>query len=104
MASFVGEMAPSPTEDTAIRERLITELEKQPWAPLTMIDVVVRNGVVQFSGTVTDDRQRQAVLVAAESISGVKRVEGHIVWVDPVSGFYIDMSPEEEHVQSPRKS
>ena len=33
-----------------------------------MIDVTVRNGVVQLSGILTDERQRQALRVAAEKI------------------------------------
>jgi len=66
MASFVGEIAPSSAGDTTIREQFIAELERQPWAPVTRIDVTVRNGVVRLSGTLTDERQRQALRVTAE--------------------------------------
>jgi CBS domain-containing protein len=96
MASFVHEIAPVSAEDTAIREQLVAELKKQPWAPVSRIDVTVRNGVVQLSGTITDERQRQALRVVAENISGVKKVEDYIVWIDPVSGFYAEASPEEK--------
>jgi CBS domain-containing protein len=90
MASFVSEIAPSSADDASIRTKLIAELEKQPWAPPTRIDITVRNGAVQLSGTVTDERQRQALRVAAENIPGVKKVEDYIVWVDPVSGFFVE--------------
>jgi CBS domain-containing protein len=81
MASFVHEVAPSSVEDTAIREQLLAELKAQPWALVGAIDVAVRNGVVQFSGTVTEERQRQALRVAAENIPGVKKVEDYIILV-----------------------
>lgn len=90
MASFAREVAPSSTEDTLIRERLLAELKAQPWTPTGTIDVAVRNGVVQLSGMITDERQRQALRVAAENVPGVKKVEDYIVWVEPVSGFYAE--------------
>ena len=52
-----------------------------------MIDVVVRNGVVELLGTVIDPDQRDAALVAAETVSGVTSVKCHIVWVEPMSGM-----------------
>ena len=60
MASFV-----SSTEDAAIREQLLAVLETQSWT--SAIDVAVRNDVVQLSGIVTDERQRQALRVTAET-------------------------------------
>jgi CBS domain-containing protein len=96
MASFVHEIAPASAEDTAIREQLVAELKRQPWMPVSRIDVTVRNGVVQLSGTIIDERQRQALRVLAENIPGVKKVEDYIVWIDPVSGFYAEASPEEK--------
>jgi CBS domain-containing protein len=95
MASFAREVAPSSTEDTLIRERLLAELKTQPWTPTGTIDVAVRNGVVQLSGMITDERQRQALRVAAENVPGVKKVEDYIVWVEPVSGFYAEAPPPE---------
>jgi CBS domain-containing protein len=80
--------APSPAgNDAAIREQILSEFHKQPWAP--MANVVVRNGVVELWGTITDDRERQALIVASENISGVKAVHDHLVWIEPMSGFVI---------------
>jgi osmotically-inducible protein OsmY len=90
MASFVSEVAPSSAGDIAIRKQIIAELERQPWAPAISIDVTVRNGVVQLSGAVTDERQRQALRVAADNIPGVKKVEDYIVCIDPVSGLFVE--------------
>jgi CBS-domain-containing membrane protein len=90
MASFAQEIAPLSAEDTSIRERLLAELKAQPWAPVTPIDVTVRNGVVQLSGIITEERQRQALRVAAENIPGVKNVEDNVAWVEPVSGLFVE--------------
>jgi CBS domain-containing protein len=90
MASFAHEIAPLSAADSGIRERLLAELKNQPWAPLTAVDITVRNGVVQLSGIITDERQRQALRVAAENIPGVKNVEDNVVWVEPVSGMYVE--------------
>jgi CBS domain-containing protein len=96
MASFVHEVAPPSVEDTAIREQLLAELNAQPWAPVGAIDVTVRNGVVRFSGTVAEESQRQALLVAAENIPAVKKVEDSLTWVDPISGFYVEAPAAEK--------
>src|SRR5262249_32329231 len=86
VASFAGEIAPVSTQDAAIRDRLLAVFKEQPWAPASAIDVAVRNGVVRLSGIITDERQRQALRVAAENLPGVKGVEDNVVWVEPVSG------------------
>jgi CBS domain-containing protein len=90
VASFAGELGPLSAEDSTIREQLLAALKDQPWAPVTAVDVTVRNGVVQLSGVITDERQRQALRVAAENIPGVKGVEDNIVWVEPVSGLFVE--------------
>jgi hypothetical protein len=57
-------------------------------------NVVVRGGVVELWGVILDERQREALRVAAENISGVKSVKDHLVWVEPTSGMFIE--PREE--------
>ncbi len=90
VASFADEIAPLSAADAAIRDRLLAALKDQPWAPVTAIDVTVRNGVVRLAGIITDERQRQALRVAAENIAGVKGVEDNVVWVEPVSGLFAE--------------
>jgi osmotically-inducible protein OsmY len=43
-----------------------------------MSNVVVRNGVVDLWGVIIDERERQARIVAAENVPGVKAVT--ITW------------------------
>ena len=81
--------------DATIREKLLAELQKEEWAP-AMANVVVRDGVVELWGVIIDDRQRQALKVAAENIPGVKAVKDHMVWVEPTSGVVFE--PTEDTV------
>jgi osmotically-inducible protein OsmY len=58
------------------------------------INVIVRNGNLELSGVIFDERQRQALKVAAENVPGVKTVHDHLAWVEPMSGMVFD-SPED---------
>ena len=49
----------------------------------------MHDGVVTLSGAIFDDRQRQALRVAAENISGVKQVEDQLTWIEPTSGVVL---------------
>jgi CBS domain-containing protein len=94
LASLAREAQPSASDDTAIRSRILAELSKQSWAP--EINVIVRNGVVELWGAITEERQRQAYVVAAENTPGVKLVHDHLVWVEPMSGMFFLQSEEDE--------
>lgn len=83
------EAEPASASDADIRERLLTELDKLPWAPA--IGVAVKDGVVKLSGVLTDEAQRTALRVAAENVPGVKGVRDDLVWIDPYSGIVIDV-------------
>lgn len=80
---------PANLTDAAIRQQLLADLAKQSWAPLALIDVIVKNGVVHLWGTLTEERQRQGIRVVAENTPGVSRVEDHLVWIEPVSGMVV---------------
>jgi CBS-domain-containing membrane protein len=90
MVSLVRKAPPTAMDDAAIREQLLAEMKREQWAPAAMTTVVVRDGVVELWGVVTDDRQREALKVAAENIPGVKAVKDHLVWVEPTSGMTIE--------------
>ena len=93
LASLARE-ARAPSEgDDVIRDRILAELSKQPWAP--QINVVVRDGVVDLSGVLTDERERQAFVVAAENVRGVKVVHDHMAWIEPYSGLVLQSAEDE---------
>ena len=86
---------PDPTaDDDHIRNRIIDALEKNDWCPFGL-SVIVRDGVVHLSGVITEERSRQAAVVAAENVTGVKKVHDHLCWVDTMSGMYLN-SPEDD--------
>ena len=102
MVSLARTAPPAAKGDDAIRERLLAEMAKQEWAPAATVNVVVRDGVVELWGAVFDERQREALHVAAENITGVKAVKDHLVWIEPISGTTIE-SGEEEPDPAPQR-
>ena len=84
------QMSAPAADDATIRKRMMAELAHQPWAPRASTNIVVRDGVVHLWGTVFDDREREALKVAAENLPGVKVVKNHMVWVEPISGMVVE--------------
>lgn len=95
LAGLAREVKPTAASDQAIRDRIVAELAGQTWAPTALINVIVRDGVVELWGAITDERERAAIMVAAENASGVKGVNDHLVWVDAMSGIVFCSSDEE---------
>ena len=86
---------PDPTaDDDHIRRRIIDEIEKHAWRPIGL-SVIVRDGIVHLGGAITDERSRQAAIVAAENVQGVVKVHDHLCWTDLETGYYLK-SPEDE--------
>jgi CBS domain-containing protein len=98
LASLAREAKAPAADDATIRTRLLAELGKQSWAP--EINVVVRNGVVALWGVIIDDRERQAFVVAAENIPGVKGVRDHLVWIEPTSGMFLQSEEDEARAKA----
>jgi CBS domain-containing protein len=96
LAGIAREIKPASASDQAIREQLMGELRRQTWAPSALINVVVKDGVVELWGTITDERERQAIIVAAENVAGVKAVRDHLVWIEPISGAVIYSLSDED--------
>jgi CBS domain-containing protein len=86
LASLASEAKPGWADDKSIRDRILAEFAKEKWAPTGMLNVVVRDGVADIWGTITDERERQALIVAAENVPGVKRVNDHVAWIEPTTG------------------
>jgi osmotically-inducible protein OsmY len=86
----LGRAAPPPAQsDAAIRQQLLAEFQKQFWAPAALIDVSVKDGVVELWGTILEGAQGEAIKVCAENIPGVKSVVSHLTWIEPMSGMVI---------------
>lgn len=69
--------------DGAIRKQIEEELADEVWANPGTTNVVVTDGVVHLWSMVGSDSERQALIVAARRVPGVRRVEEHIAVMTP---------------------
>jgi CBS domain-containing protein len=91
---------PDPTaDDDHIRNRIISSIEKSDWAP-SGLGVIVVNGIVHLSGVITNEKSREAAIVAAENVSGVTKVHDHICWVGPMAGIYLNSAEDEKALRA----
>jgi len=95
------EKPPLATTDDEIRERILAELARSAWVPRDGIAITVENGVVDLNGVILDEKERGALRVAAENVPGVRAVEDHLVWVEPVSGTVIEAPREARANEEP---
>jgi CBS domain-containing protein len=65
-------------EDRTIREKLLAELKAQKWAEVSPANVIVKDGVVHLWSSYQSEQEKRALVVAAENIPGVRRVEDHM--------------------------
>jgi len=101
LASALQDAPAVATSDEEIRERILAELARSAWVPRDGIAITVENGVVDLNGVILDEKERAALRVAAENVPGVRAVEDHLVWVEPVSGTIID-APRETRADEER--
>jgi CBS domain-containing protein len=76
--------------DDDIREQIVAELAKAAWVPRDGLSISVKDGVVDLNGVILDEKEWEALRVVAENVPGVRSVEDHLVWIEPVSGTVID--------------
>jgi CBS domain-containing protein len=70
---------PVTADDRTIRDAFYSELRRQAWADNpAAINAVVADGVVHLWGVAPDKALRQAIVVVAENIAGVRAVEDHM--------------------------
>jgi CBS domain-containing protein len=69
---------PSPSaDDDDIRERVLAVIGQAVWRP-SRLNVAVGDGIVSLRGVVKNNNARQATIVAAENVPGVKKVLDHL--------------------------
>ncbi|RUV00776.1 CBS domain-containing protein [Mesorhizobium sp. M6A.T.Cr.TU.017.01.1.1] len=85
LLNVLPDAGPAFVDDEQIRQKIIAELATQKWAGKEMICVTVGNGVVELSGAIFDERKRQAAIVAAENVAGVKAVKDNLFCAEPLS-------------------
>ena len=78
LAEVLSESKKVPADDQSIRRVIVSEMKRQPWCPVQSLRIRVRGGYVDLSGTIFDERQRQALHVLVENVQGVKGIHDHI--------------------------
>ena len=93
VASLAREIPDPTADDDHIRSRIIAAIDKNDCSPFGL-NVIVRDGIVHLGDVITDESSRQAAVVAAENVAGVRKVHDHLCWIDAMSGMYLE-SPED---------
>jgi len=73
-------------DDRAIRDKLLAELKAEKWAEVSPANVTVKDGIVHLWSSYYSEQEKRALVVAAESIAGVRRVEDHM---RPISAYLV---------------
>jgi len=69
--------------DGEIRNAVMAVLEKEDWAAGAIVEVRVSDGMVELWGAIDSETQREALVLSARSIPGVRSVEAHLARVLP---------------------
>jgi CBS domain-containing protein len=100
LALALEERAAETHTDDEIREQILAELAKAAWVPRDGLSITVKDGVVDLDGVILAEKEREALRVVAENTPGVRAVEDHLVWIEPVSGIVVEGQPDERAVKS----
>jgi len=65
--------------DAMIRDRILAEVQKQPWTHPSLINVIVQDGEVALWGVVSSQSEKDAIRVMAETAPGARTVSDHII-------------------------
>jgi CBS domain-containing protein len=65
-------------DDGKIRAKLLAELKAQKWAEVSPANITVKDGIVHLWSSYLSEQEKRALVAAAESTPGVRRVEDHM--------------------------
>ena len=88
-------------QDSELRRRLLRQVAAQRWVPAALVDIGVQEGVVELRGLILNEGQREALRVLAENTAGVRRVVDNLVWMEPYSGFTLQLPTEVSTTSQP---
>src|SRR5271166_5772317 len=74
----INEPSSTEADDRTIRDKLLAELKAQRWAEVSPANVTVKDGVVHLWSSYLSEQEKRALVVAAETTPGVRRVEDHM--------------------------
>ena len=90
-----SEPLPTP-DDRSLRAAVLAALDNQSWTPMTTLNVTAQDGIVDLWGNILNEGERRAICILAENTPGVKKVNDHLVFVEPYSGMVITGSAERQ--------
>jgi CBS domain containing-hemolysin-like protein len=96
LARALDEKPIASPDDDEILARILAELGRSAWVPRDGVEITVKNGIVDLNGVILEENEREALRVVAENTPGVKAVEDHLAWIEPVSGTVIDPPKREQ--------
>lgn len=70
--------APTP-DDATLRSQILLKLDREPWSPSLVHNIIVQDGNVEIWGHADSAAQCEACRVLAAGIPGVKAVTNHMV-------------------------
>ena len=69
----------TPLADASIRDELLALLQREAWGRPWLLNVIVKDGVVDLWGVARSEAERKAIRIAAEGIEGVHAVKDNLV-------------------------
>jgi CBS domain-containing protein len=75
------------SDDATIRDKVITQLDAEPWTRPSLINVIVQDGTVELWGIVDSASEKKAVRIAAEVTPGVRAVNDNLI-IRPAEAGY----------------
>jgi CBS domain-containing protein len=65
-------------ENGALQKAIWERIKAQSWLEAALVNIAVKDGVVELWGAVASDEQRRALRILVEGVSGVQRVEDNV--------------------------
>ena len=74
-------------DDSQIRDKVLSQLNVEPWTRPSLINVIVQDGTVELWGIVDSASEKKAVRIAAEVTPGVRAVNDNLI-IRPAQAGY----------------
>jgi CBS domain-containing protein len=84
LASQLEDAGATAQDDRALRELVLANLEREPWAHVSLVNVTAHAGAIDLWGLVDSDAEKEAIRVAVEVTPGVNTVHDNLV-VRPIT-------------------
>jgi CBS domain-containing protein len=65
-------------ENGALQKAIWQRIKAEGWVHSALVNIAVKDGVVELWGAVASDEQRRALRLLVEGVNGVQRVEDHV--------------------------